>query len=151
MILKTFQQTNGPIQPLIQAELTRPPGLLNYYSRVYQLEARSLRHASGLFFGWINLYLDVAMAFQPSGEELQKRLDARLDSHMCVVKFRDDDVVLSLRDLRSGQLTVISGLFPRHWASREQFDTLCGPLIDELERMLENATDANDEERLEGF
>ncbi|BCD88804.1 hypothetical protein PSm6_52110 [Pseudomonas solani] len=91
------------------------------------------------------------MAFQPSGEELQKRLDARLDSHMCVVKFRDDEVVLSLRDLRSGQLTVVSGLFPRHWASREQFDTLCGPLIDELERMLENATDANDEERLEGF
>lgn len=91
------------------------------------------------------------MAFQPSGEELQKKLDARLDSHMCVVKCRDDEVVLSLRDLRSGRLTIVSGLFPRHWASREQFDALCGQLIDELERMLENATDAGDDDRLQGF
>ena len=52
------------------------------------------------------------MAFQPSAEELQQRLDARLDNHLCVVKFRDDEVVLSLRDLRTGRLTIVSGLFP---------------------------------------
>lgn len=90
------------------------------------------------------------MAFQPSAEELQQKLDARLDNHLCVVKFRDDDVVLSLRDLRTGRLTIVSGLFPRHWASHEQFEALNGQLIDELEHMLEQDPGGDDDAFPEG-
>lgn len=93
------------------------------------------RHAPGFFLE------QAPMSYQPTEEELQRRLDEHLDHHLCVVRIRDDDVVVSARDLRTGQVSIVAGLIPRRWADRAQFETLGAQLIGELERMLEAPPD----------
>lgn len=85
------------------------------------------------------------MSYQPTEEELQRRLDEHLEHHLCMVRIRDDEVVISARDLRTGQVSIVAGLIPRRWADRAQFEQLGERLIGELERLLEAPPDDGSE------